>query len=173
LSHFQVLGIAPALHIDPEALRDAFYQLSRRTHPDRFTLAVPPEPGYALRWTTAINRAYQTLRDPSTRSEYLLDWEQFRRPASPQVPLDLAEAYFDLQDLLSEPQGEEKMAAFRKDLAAALEQTDRQWAALAAAWPETHDRLQKLHDILTKQRYLHAMIADLDRKGSANGDSRD
>ncbi len=177
---FQTLGLRPGLKLDGEALRETFYELSRRTHPDKFILAPSPEPSYALRWSTAINRAYQTLRDPITRSQYLLESEKFPTPASTPVPLDLAEAYFDLQDLLTESPGEaqseNRLAVFRESLTRQLEETEKEWAPLAEAWESASNHgetLGKLHQHLTKLRYLRSMITDLDRKGSGNGNSRD
>ena len=167
LSHFGVLGVAPALKLDADDLRERFYALSRLVHPDRFSQKAPPEPSYALRWSTAVNRAYQTLRDPAARSRYLLEAEAFPSPEKAQVPMELAEAYFDLQDLLTETGGEAKLLAFREDLTGQLAATDGEWSRLAEAWEHGDERksiLDRLQKLLTKQKYLRSMIADLEKR---------
>src|SRR5262245_51309270 len=96
LTHFEILGFPVQPELDAEVLRAKFYELSKKTHPDRFAASTPPESSYALGWSTKINRAYQTLRDPISRTYYLL--ELFKVPESGKsVPLELAETYFELQ----------------------------------------------------------------------------
>lgn len=164
-----MLGLTPSLRVEADSLREAFYDLSRKVHPDKFATVPAPQPSYALRWSTAVNRAYQTLRDPVQRAHYLLELEGTPVGAQAQVPLDLAETYFDLQDYLSEPGGEEKMAGFRSDLQQQLDGPEGEWNRIAEAWDKNENRAAtaaELQALLTRQRYLRSMIADLERKGS-------
>src|SRR4051812_19807678 len=55
LSHFDVLGLPASLGLAEGPLREKFYELSKKTHPDRFGQVPPPESLYALRWNTLIN----------------------------------------------------------------------------------------------------------------------
>jgi molecular chaperone HscB len=64
LSHFEVLGISENLKLDAQFLRDQFYSLSKRTHPDRYATKDARSALAAARWSTAVNRAYQTLKKP-------------------------------------------------------------------------------------------------------------
>ena len=156
-----------SLKLDDTSLREKFYELSRKLHPDRFVNAVLPEPTYSLRWTTALNRAYQTLRDPVQRTYYLLEHLEVLPNKASQVPLELAEAYFELQDLLTEEKGIEKMKLFKSRLCNELHLLEAKWAEMATDWETSSDRkviLGNLQAYLNKRRYLSSMISDLEKK---------
>lgn len=60
--HYAVLGLRP--EADTAAIRAAYDRLIVRWHPDRC------RESDALEWTTRINEAFQTLRDPGRRARY-------------------------------------------------------------------------------------------------------
>lgn len=85
--HFHVLGLERRYALDPELLRRAYLDLSRRFHPDRFAQKTPAERRLAVERSAAINVAYKTLLEPVKRAEYLLareagltDLERLRAP---------------------------------------------------------------------------------------------
>ncbi len=167
-TYFDCFGLAPCLALDLNALQTEFYRLSRLTHPDKFALASTQQQLLAARWSTWINRAYQTLRDPILRAQYLMELSGLTPPENDRsVPLELAEQYFDLQDLLQEPGGIEKLQAFRKDLESRQNAWQTEWAALELEWEAAADRkklLERLAKHLTLRRFLLSMTADIDRK---------
>ncbi|MCK6546861.1 Fe-S protein assembly co-chaperone HscB [Myxococcota bacterium] len=72
---FSVLGLAPRMTLDPKVLDQAFRDVSRNVHPDRFGQASPIERKLALEHTTRVNEAYRTLKDAMKRGEYLMRLE--------------------------------------------------------------------------------------------------
>jgi molecular chaperone HscB len=66
---FGLLGILPSFDVDLAALEKAFFERSKTVHPDRATAA---DRVVALSQTRALNDAYQTLKKPMARAEYLL-----------------------------------------------------------------------------------------------------
>src|SRR4051812_19353491 len=70
--YFSVLGLRPHLNLDLSSLETEFHRLSRRLHPDRFARAAENEKEWSLADTALLNDAYRTLKDPVTRTEYLL-----------------------------------------------------------------------------------------------------
>ena len=69
---FSLLGIAPSYEIDLSALEKAFFERSKELHPDRYANAPAAERVVALSKARALNDAYQILRKPVPRAEYLL-----------------------------------------------------------------------------------------------------
>lgn len=69
---FALLGLSPAYEIDVEALERAYFERSREVHPDRFATAPAAERVVALTKARALNDAYQLLKKPVPRAEYLL-----------------------------------------------------------------------------------------------------
>lgn len=69
---FALLGLAPAFDVDLGVLEKAFFERSKELHPDRFATAPAAERVVALTRSRALNDAYQTLKKPIARAEYLL-----------------------------------------------------------------------------------------------------
>jgi molecular chaperone HscB len=70
--YFAALGLAPGFAIDAATVERAFHERSRTDHPDRFAAAPPAERAVAAQRFAVIRDAYQTLRLPAKRAEYLL-----------------------------------------------------------------------------------------------------
>ena len=69
---FALLGLTPAFEVDVTALEKAFFERSKELHPDRFATAPAAERVVALSRSRALNDAYQILKKPIDRAEYLL-----------------------------------------------------------------------------------------------------
>lgn len=74
-SFFEVLGLPRRMKQDGAALERSFRDASRHVHPDRFRAKSAIERRLALEQTTVVNEAYQRLKDPRRRAEYLLSLE--------------------------------------------------------------------------------------------------
>src|SRR5262245_33137619 len=69
---FAVLGLPASYAIDFPAAEDAYKELSRQVHPDRFATADPRARRASLARTVQLNQAWRTIKDPIRRAEYLL-----------------------------------------------------------------------------------------------------
>ena len=72
-NHFELFGLAPAYALDPERLERSYREIQSRVHPDRFAHAGDAERRASLQWTTRVNEAYRTLKDPVQRGKHLLE----------------------------------------------------------------------------------------------------
>jgi len=70
--YFALLGLSAIFDIDPQALETAYFSQQRLYHPDRFVGTAPAERQAALQRSGDINNAYQTLKNPLSRAQYLL-----------------------------------------------------------------------------------------------------
>src|SRR5690242_14375833 len=70
--HFALLGLPRMFPIDDAKLERAYLKASRLVHPDYFGSKPKDVQAQAMRHTALLNDAYQTLRDPVRRGEYLL-----------------------------------------------------------------------------------------------------
>src|ERR1700741_427761 len=75
MDFFSLFSLPRHLRIDTAALEKAFYAQSRKLHPDRFASRPLAEQESALAASSQLNDAYRTLRDPISRTEYLLALE--------------------------------------------------------------------------------------------------
>lgn len=71
--HFTLLGLPRQFALDDEVLRDKFLALNRHAHPDFHGAESGDVQQLSLRISSAVNDAYRTLKDPSTRAAYLLE----------------------------------------------------------------------------------------------------
>jgi molecular chaperone HscB len=69
LDAFGLLGLEPRFDVDAATIEKAFFAKAKEIHPDRFQGA---DRVAALSRTRALNDAYQTLKKPVLRAEYLL-----------------------------------------------------------------------------------------------------
>src|SRR5438552_3169541 len=69
---FGLLGLVPRFDIDADTLERAFFERSKELHPDRFATAPASERVAVLSRARALNDAYQLLKKPASRAEYLL-----------------------------------------------------------------------------------------------------
>ncbi len=71
-TYFELFGIAPGYEIDLAELRRKYLGLSRSIHPDVAGRDSSKQRKQSLELSSGLNRAYETLRNPAARAEYLL-----------------------------------------------------------------------------------------------------
>lgn len=125
---FQLLGLPVGYEISLDDLDRRHHELSRRVHPDRFAAADSREKRFSLEWSTRLNDAYATLRDPLRRAEYLLamhgvesqdESRTIMNPAFLDEQMDFRER---LAELRHEPDPLPGLARLRRDLKSAVEE---------------------------------------------------
>ncbi len=80
LDPFALLGMEPRPLLDEQALKEAYRRLSMRLHPDH---APPGRREEALAWSSLLNKAHATLREPRSRLAHLLSVETGSNPMVP------------------------------------------------------------------------------------------
>ncbi|NBV50575.1 Fe-S protein assembly co-chaperone HscB [bacterium] len=163
-SYFSLLGFEPMLDLPESELRNRFYSLSQKVHPDTHVLKDSYEQSHASQWSALLNRAYQTLRTPHSRIDYLL--ELFPKPSQlrPNIPTDLAESFFELQELISEGDALGAIQQFESQLQSAQERYQSDWQKLVTAWnsaPEKSTLIAQLHQLNHHFKYLASLKENL------------
>lgn len=77
MDYFTLFGLPAQYPLDTQALATRFQDLQRQFHPDRFASQPQSEQLAAVQHSATINQAWQTLRNPLTRAEYLLSLHGF------------------------------------------------------------------------------------------------
>jgi len=125
VDYFSFFGLPQKLNLDTTQLERDFYALSRKLHPDINAKANTNEQEWSLEKTSQLNDAYRTLKDPISRTEYLLrlqgvQLEEQSKAATDAarrsgeskkqvVPPELLEEVFELNMQLEELRMNEKM----------------------------------------------------------------
>lgn len=71
-TYFELFGLEPTFDLDLGLLRRKYLGLSRSIHPDVAGRSGDQVRRQSLDLSAGLNRAYDTLRDPAARAEYLL-----------------------------------------------------------------------------------------------------
>jgi molecular chaperone HscB len=182
---FSFFGLPRRLEMEEAELEREFYALSRKLHPDVYSRASAREQAWSLEKTSQLNDAYRTLKDPISRTEYLLMLEGIQLDEQSKtatekarasgvdkkqtVPAELLEEAFELNMLLEEA----KMGSVDDDLRGQLDTTREQLTArlnamqdeLRAAWKRWDDgdseATVQMVDLLNRRSYLRNLVRDI------------
>jgi molecular chaperone HscB len=72
IDHFARLGMGRGFDVNLDELERQYFGFQRRLHPDRFAAKSSREKALSQQQATALNDAYETLKDPLKRAAYLL-----------------------------------------------------------------------------------------------------
>jgi molecular chaperone HscB len=78
LSAFELLGLNPSFDLDLKALESVYFAAQRQYHPDRFVGKPDAQRAAAMQRSVDINQAYETLKNPLKRAQYLLQLQGIR-----------------------------------------------------------------------------------------------
>jgi molecular chaperone HscB len=182
LDYFATMGLPTKLQIDLSRLEQLYYDLGRRIHPDRFATSPVKMRDASLHATAMLTRAYRTLRDPVSRGLYWLELNGHKLGANNnQVPADLAEMVFEVQEELAELRQVRKrqgttaltagrgVAARQEEVKRAIAGLQEQLAANFARFDAQNENngeelFNELKSILSEISYLGTLIRDIDRE---------
>ena len=72
MNYFELFSLPFQFDIKTDVLADTFRQLQRVVHPDKFAHASAHEQLLAVQKSAEVNDAFQTLKNPLLRAEYML-----------------------------------------------------------------------------------------------------
>ncbi len=71
-NYFALFGMPEQFALDAVKLDSCYRSLQSEVHPDKFAHLPLQERRLSLQWATHVNEAYQTLKQPVSRAQYLL-----------------------------------------------------------------------------------------------------
>ncbi len=146
MNHFELFGLPIQFQLDGSLLSSQFRELQRRFHPDNFATASERDRLLAVQKAAQINDAYDVLKRPLSRAEYLLALNNVDIRAEQQTmqdPMFLMEQMELREELESigeaaEPENQlfdfdQKVGKMHQSLLTQLEQelNEKQWAEAA------------------------------------------
>jgi molecular chaperone HscB len=156
--HFARLGLTPGFDIDAADLQRRYVALQRQLHPDRFATRPAAERALALSRASDLNQAYETLKTPLERAEYLLSLKGKTAGHTVDDPAMLMEA-MELREALTEaesPDAVDALIARANDDIAGVER------ALSAAFRS--DDLETARKLAQRLSYLMKLTQEARRR---------
>lgn len=72
IDHFARFAMPPAFDVEGAALDRRYFESQRLLHPDRFAMRTAREKAFSQQQSVCVNEAYETLKDPLKRADYLV-----------------------------------------------------------------------------------------------------
>ncbi len=115
-NHFDLFQLPATFAIDMGALDAAYRDVQGKVHPDRFVNATDAEKRVAMQWATRANEAYQTLRNPQKRAQYLCEQNgvDLKTESNTAMPMDFLMQQMEWREALGEAKAEGDLDALDK-----------------------------------------------------------
>lgn len=163
MDYFSFYDLPVSFKPDPAKVKQQFYALSKKYHPDFYINESEEKQAEVLELSTLNNKAYQLLSDPQKRLHYVLELkgmltegEQYNLPQ--EFLMEMMEVNEELMDLQFDPDAA-KLAAIKGQVAEISSAMDSGLEKLtggfegqdSAAQEET---LKKVKDLYFRKKYL-------------------
>jgi len=138
-NHFELFSLPVSFDVDSTSLSARYQDLQRSIHPDNFTNATDREKRLSMQQASVINEAYQSLKDPLKRAQYLLSLSGIDVKSDSNTVMDTA---FLMQQM---------------ELREALDETMDASDPLAAVESFSADVVKRINDLISQ---LQACFSD-------------
>ncbi len=161
-NYFALFGLPQRYRFDAQQLDAAYHALQRAVHPDRYAAAGDVERRVALQSSARVNEAYQALKDPVGRAQYLLSLRGIDAFAETNTALPAEFLQRELER--REAVGEAQAARDADRLAVLLREVRSEAAALESALAEHLDAeaWENARDAVRELRFLTKIAGDIE-----------
>ena len=163
-NYFELFGMPAGFVLDSGALATRYRDLQKVVHPDRYASSGDLSQRLSLQGATLVNEAYETLKDPLKRAQYLLRLKgvdvdgqnnTLNDPAFLMEQMELRDALSEVRSS-ADPQG--SLDALLRDIGAMIQS---QIAELAVSFEEaTPQRLAAAAQSVQKMQFLNKLHAE-------------
>ncbi len=167
LNYFELFGLKTDFSIDLAQLSNAFQQLQKTAHPDKFAHASSQEQLLAVQKSATINDAYQTLKNPLKRAEYIL---KLRGTVMPSEQTSFQDNAFlmqqmELREMIAEVQTANDIDAALLEVRTVLDSEYQQLFTQLQQLlnDDTEQSNQQASDILRKLKFYQKLQLEVDR----------
>jgi len=162
-SHFELFGLPPTFAVDEVRLERAYREIQSRVHPDRYARAGDAERRASLQWTTRVNEAYRTLKDPVQRASHLLAMHgvDVAFETNTAMPADFLTEQMELREALEDASGARDLGA----LEALQKRIDADRHSLERQLVERIDREKdyaRAAELVRELKFLEKMETEID-----------
>ncbi|CAK4066620.1 co-chaperone HscB [Vibrio sp. 16] len=118
MNYFELFGLPSQFKLDGSLLSSQFRELQKQFHPDNFATASERDRLMAVQKAAEINDAYQVLKSPISRAEYLLAENgveirgEQQTMQDPMFLMEQMELREELEDIASHSDSEEALFNF-------------------------------------------------------------
>jgi len=167
VNNFEVFGLEEKFAVDLDVLTERFQVIQKSVHPDKFAHASSQEQLIAAKKSTLVNDAYQTLKNPLKRAQYMLELRGVNMPSEQTSFSDNAflMRQMELREMLAEVKFADDINAAVFEVTQVLEiEFEQLFKAMQVALLENSDQSNKSAcEILRKLKFYQKLHLELDR----------
>ncbi|MGF1749859.1 MULTISPECIES: co-chaperone HscB [Vibrio] len=165
MNHFDLFGLPVQFSLDGSLLSSQFLELQKRFHPDNFASASERDRLLAVQKAAQINDAYEVLRRPISRAEYLLSENgidirgEHKTLQDPMFLMEQMELRETLEDIASSANAEEELFDFERQVSKMFNEhlTELTHELEQARWDSAADSVRKLKFIAKLQNEIEQL----------------
>ena len=164
MNFFELYGLPVLLSPDLAYIKNKYYELSRKFHPDFYTNSEPGEQAENLRISSDVNRAYKTFLDPDATLRYVLqlkelleDEEKYKLdPEFLMEVLEINESWMDIEgnDEAQVATLKKQVHALQDEIYKPVEQTIKEYMDGVTST----QALLQVKDYYYKKKYLQRIL---------------
>ncbi|GKX63988.1 co-chaperone HscB [Pragia fontium] len=165
MDYFTLFNLPVHFNVDTSTLSSRYQELQRQYHPDRYATAAESERLKSVQQAATINDAYQTLKDPLRRAEYLLSLHDIDVRNEQQTMRDTAflmeqlELREELDAIERKPDAESVLSAFSQRVEKMTRQRSEQLIQQLDSqnWQTAADTVRKLRFLDKLQQQIEQL----------------
>ncbi|NOI81170.1 co-chaperone HscB [Vibrio tubiashii] len=162
MNYFELFGLPSQFNLDGSLLSSQFRELQKQFHPDNFATASERDRLMAVQKAAEINDAYQVLKNPISRAEYILSENgveirgEQQTMQDPMFLMEQMELREELEDISSSSDAEDALFDFESKVSKMFKQqlTATEQNLNQTDWQQAADRVRKLKFIAKLQNEI-------------------
>lgn len=168
MNYFELYGMPVSMKPDGQQVKQKFYELSRRYHPDFHTNASDQEQAEVLEKSSLINKAFKVLQQSDETIKYVLQLHGLLEEEEKyQLPGSFLAEMLDLNEQIAEARMEGDTAALQQvqntihDIQSNLYEPVKQTVEHYQEGATTKEELLQVKDYYYKKKYLTRILAGM------------
>jgi molecular chaperone HscB len=166
LNYFQLFNLEQKFSIELDKLNERYQTLQRTVHPDKFAQATKQDQLMAVKKSTLVNDAYQTLKNPLKRAEYMLVLRKVDLPSEQSSFSDnsFLMRQMELREMLAEVKYADNLSSAVFEVSQVLElEFEQLFKQMQIALLENTDKANKLaSELLRKLKFYQKLHVERD-----------
>lgn len=162
VNYFELYDLPVSFSPDEAVVKAKFYELSKKYHPDRYTLSDTAEQAEMLQMSSVNNEAYKTLKSKDATVKYVLQLNELIEDEEKyDLPPDFLMEMMDLNEVVSEYEMEAGNAELKDKAESLLNKQfntlETEVAPLTSAYnngDKSKELLLKIKDYYYRKKYL-------------------
>mmetsp|Transcript_15947 Transcript_15947/g.19785 ORF Transcript_15947/g.19785 Transcript_15947/m.19785 type:complete len:293 (-) Transcript_15947:1345-2223(-) len=160
--YFKLLGLPKEFGLNVKEMEKIFWKVQMNLHPDKFTQSSDKEKEYSADLSSKVNHAYNVLKSPVRRAQYLLEMhgidalsEGGETNTDPALLMEAMEA----REELEETESIKDLKSMKKNFASTIAKVEGELKASFDA-----HKLEEAARLAVRLRYLTKVVDEIDEK---------